>query len=30
MHQIDEYVPVAELERLTLIYRSFLERYFAG
>ncbi|BBF94129.1 succinyl-diaminopimelate desuccinylase [Blastochloris tepida] len=30
MHQIDEAVPVAELEALTAIYRRILERYFAG
>jgi succinyl-diaminopimelate desuccinylase len=29
MHQIDEQVPVADLERLTAIYRKLLERYFA-
>jgi succinyl-diaminopimelate desuccinylase len=29
MHQIDEHVPVADLERLTAIYRKVLERYFA-
>jgi len=29
MHQIDERVPVADLERLTQIYRGVLERYFA-
>jgi succinyl-diaminopimelate desuccinylase len=28
MHQIDEHVPVADLERLTTIYRKVLERYF--
>jgi succinyl-diaminopimelate desuccinylase len=28
MHQIDEHVPVADLERLTAIYRKVLERYF--
>jgi succinyl-diaminopimelate desuccinylase len=28
MHQIDERVPVADLERLTQIYRGVLERYF--
>ena len=29
MHQIDERVPVADLEKLTKIYRGVLERYFA-
>jgi succinyl-diaminopimelate desuccinylase len=29
MHQIDEQVPVADLEKLTEIYRRVLERYFA-
>jgi succinyl-diaminopimelate desuccinylase len=29
MHQIDERVPVADLERLTRIYRGVLDRYFA-
>jgi succinyl-diaminopimelate desuccinylase len=29
MHQIDEHVPVADLQRLTAIYRRVLERYFA-
>ncbi len=29
MHQIDERVPVADLEKLTKIYRGILERYFA-
>jgi succinyl-diaminopimelate desuccinylase len=29
MHQIDERVAVADLERLTAIYRRVLERYFA-
>jgi succinyl-diaminopimelate desuccinylase len=28
MHQIDERTPVADLERLTKIYRGVLERYF--
>jgi len=28
MHQIDERTPVSDLERLTKIYRSVLERYF--
>jgi succinyl-diaminopimelate desuccinylase len=28
MHQIDEHVPVADLERMTAIYRKVLERYF--
>lgn len=29
MHQVDERVPVAELETLTRIYEAVLERYFA-
>ncbi|MBI3701102.1 MAG: succinyl-diaminopimelate desuccinylase [Afipia sp.] len=29
MHQIDERVPVSDLEKLTTIYRGVLERYFA-
>jgi succinyl-diaminopimelate desuccinylase len=29
MHQIDEHVPVADLEKLTAIYRKVIERYFA-
>jgi succinyl-diaminopimelate desuccinylase len=29
LHQVDERVPVADLERLTLIYRRFLDRFFA-
>lgn len=29
MHQVDERTPVADLEKLTTIYRSVLERYFA-
>jgi succinyl-diaminopimelate desuccinylase len=29
MHQIDERTPVADLERLTHIYRNVLDRYFA-
>lgn len=29
MHQVDERVPVADVETLTRIYRAFLERYFA-
>ncbi len=29
MHQIDERTPVADLEKLTRIYRSVLDRYFA-
>lgn len=28
MHQIDERVPVADLEKLTTIYRGILDRYF--
>jgi succinyl-diaminopimelate desuccinylase len=30
MHQVDERVAVADLERLTAIYRGVLERYFAA
>src|SRR5690348_189799 len=29
MHQVDERTPVADLEKLTKIYRGVLERYFA-
>ncbi|MEH2510964.1 succinyl-diaminopimelate desuccinylase [Nitrobacteraceae bacterium AZCC 1564] len=29
MHQVDERTPVADLEKLTAIYRGILERYFA-
>ena len=29
MHQVDERVPVSDLEKLTKIYRGVLERYFA-
>jgi succinyl-diaminopimelate desuccinylase len=29
MHQVDERTPVADLEKLTRIYRGILERYFA-
>ena len=29
MHQIDERAPVADLEKLTQIYRGVLDRYFA-
>ncbi len=29
MHQVDERVPVAELQALTTIYRKIIERYFA-
>jgi acetylornithine deacetylase/succinyl-diaminopimelate desuccinylase-like protein len=29
MHQFDERTPVADLERLTRIYRGVLDRYFA-
>ncbi|HLX15783.1 MAG TPA: succinyl-diaminopimelate desuccinylase [Bradyrhizobium sp.] len=29
MHQIDERTPVADLEKLTRVYRGILERYFA-
>jgi succinyl-diaminopimelate desuccinylase len=28
MHQIDEHVPVADLHRLTAVYRRILEKYF--
>jgi succinyl-diaminopimelate desuccinylase len=28
-HQVDEHVPVADLDRLTAIYRRFIEGYFA-
>ncbi len=30
MHQVDEHVPISDLDGLTAIYRSFLERYFNG
>lgn len=30
MHQVDERVPVADLETLTEVYVAFLERWFAG
>jgi succinyl-diaminopimelate desuccinylase len=30
MHQIDEHVPLEDLQRLTKIYRRILERYFAA
>lgn len=30
MHQIDERTPVSDLEKLTKIYRSILDRYFAS
>lgn len=29
MHQVDERTPVADLERLTKVYRGILDRYFA-
>ena len=29
MHAVDEHVPVADLQRLTAIYRHIIERYFA-
>jgi succinyl-diaminopimelate desuccinylase len=29
MHQIDERTPVADLEKLTRIYRGVLDKYFA-
>jgi succinyl-diaminopimelate desuccinylase len=28
LHQVDERVPVVDLERLTVIYRHFLEGFF--
>ncbi len=28
MHQTDERIPLADLERLTAIYREFLDRFF--
>jgi succinyl-diaminopimelate desuccinylase len=30
MHQVDERVPVADLDRLAGIYRKVLDAYFAG
>src|SRR5207237_2962599 len=30
MHQVDERTPVADLEKLTRVYRGVLERYFGG
>ncbi len=30
MHQVDERVPVADLRALTAVYRTIIERYFAG
>lgn len=30
LHQVDERVPLADLETVTAIYRRFLERFFAG
>ena len=30
LHQVDERVPVVDLERLTVIYRHFLEGFFAN
>ena len=30
MHAIDERVPIADLRALTTIYRTILDRYFAG
>jgi succinyl-diaminopimelate desuccinylase len=30
MHQVDEHVAVADLEALTRIYRTFLDRYLAS
>ena len=29
MHQVNERVPVADLEQLTKVYRGILDRYFA-
>ena len=29
MHQVDERTPVADLVKLTAVYRKILERYFA-
>ena len=29
MHQVDERTPVADLEKLTKVYRGVLDRYFA-
>jgi succinyl-diaminopimelate desuccinylase len=28
MHQVDERVPIADLDRLTAIYRRILDAYF--
>jgi succinyl-diaminopimelate desuccinylase len=28
MHQVDERTPVADLEKLTRVYRGVLDRYF--
>jgi succinyl-diaminopimelate desuccinylase len=28
MHQVDERVAIADLARLTAIYRNFIDRYF--
>jgi succinyl-diaminopimelate desuccinylase len=30
MHEVDERVPIADLTRLTAIYRTILDRYFGG
>ncbi len=30
MHQIDEHVPLAEIEAAAAIYEAFLEAYFSG
>ena len=30
MHQVDERVPLTEIDGLTAIYRRFLDSYFAG
>ncbi|MGB8059876.1 MAG: M20/M25/M40 family metallo-hydrolase, partial [Pseudolabrys sp.] len=29
MHQVDERVPIADLQALTTIYRKIIDRYFA-
>jgi acetylornithine deacetylase/succinyl-diaminopimelate desuccinylase-like protein len=30
MHKADESIALSDLEGLTAIYRTFIERYFAG
>ena len=30
IHQVDEHVPVADLEQLTLVYERFIAAYFAA